>query len=70
MASDLLTLMRKLAPDLTDEMARRALILERIAVMQPGPVSSDSGAGDSEHGGIAEGTGLCGTECVRHDADE
>lgn len=35
MASDLLTLMRKLAPDLTDEMARRALILERIAVMQP-----------------------------------
>ena len=35
MASDLLMLMRKLAPDLTDEMARRALILERISVMQP-----------------------------------
>ena len=35
MASDLLTLMRKLAPDLSDEMARRAMILERIAVMQP-----------------------------------
>ena len=29
------TLMRKLAPDLSDEMARRAMILERIAVMQP-----------------------------------
>ena len=29
------TLMRKLAPDLIDEITRRALILERIAVMQP-----------------------------------
>ena len=27
--------MRKLAPDLTDEMTRRALILERISVLQP-----------------------------------
>lgn len=35
MDADLLTMMRKLAPDLTDEMARRALILERISVMQP-----------------------------------
>lgn len=35
MNSDLITMMRKLAPDLTDEMARRALILERISVMQP-----------------------------------
>ena len=30
-----ITLMRKLAPDLIDEITRRALILERIAVMQP-----------------------------------
>ena len=30
-----ITLMRKLAPDLTDEITRRALILERIAAMQP-----------------------------------
>ena len=29
------TLMRKLAPDLIDEITRRALILERIAAMQP-----------------------------------
>ena len=35
MAADLLTLMRKLAPDLTEEMTRRALILDRISVMQP-----------------------------------
>ena len=27
--------MRKLAPDLTEEMTRRALILERISVLQP-----------------------------------
>jgi len=30
-----ISLMRKLAPDLTEEMTRRALILERISVMQP-----------------------------------
>ena len=30
-----ITLMRKLAPDLIDEMTRRALILERIAALQP-----------------------------------
>ena len=30
-----ITLMRKLAPDLTDEMTRRALILERLSVLQP-----------------------------------
>ena len=30
-----ITLMRKLAPDLTDEITRRALILERIAALQP-----------------------------------
>ncbi len=30
-----ITLMRKLAPDLTEEMTRRALILERISVLQP-----------------------------------
>lgn len=30
-----ITLMRKLAPDLTSEMTRRAMILERISVMQP-----------------------------------
>ncbi len=35
MQAEFVTLMRKLAPDLTDEMARRALILERIAALQP-----------------------------------
>lgn len=35
MESDFIGLMRKLAPDLTEEMARRALILERIAALQP-----------------------------------
>ena len=30
-----ISLMRKLAPDLTEEMTRRALILERISVLQP-----------------------------------
>ena len=35
MATGFITLLRKLAPDLTDEMTRRALILERISVMQP-----------------------------------
>ena len=35
MAADYITLMRALAPDLTDEMTRRALILDRIAIMQP-----------------------------------
>ena len=30
-----ITLMRKLAPDLIDEITRRALILERIAALQP-----------------------------------
>lgn len=35
MAQDLISLMQKLAPDLTEEMARRALILERIGALQP-----------------------------------
>ena len=35
MQTDYLALMRKLAPDLTDEIARRAMILERIYAMQP-----------------------------------
>ena len=35
MEAGLISLMRKLAPDLTDEMTRRALILERISVLQP-----------------------------------
>jgi len=35
METDWISLMQKLAPDLTEEMTRRALILERISVMQP-----------------------------------
>ena len=35
MEPDLVSLMRKLAPDLADEIARRALILERISALQP-----------------------------------
>ena len=35
MESNLISMMRKLAPDLTDEMTRRAMILERISVLQP-----------------------------------
>ena len=35
MDAGFITLMRKLAPDLTEEMTRRALILERISVLQP-----------------------------------
>ena len=35
MDSGVITLMRKLAPDLIDEITRRALILERIAALQP-----------------------------------
>lgn len=35
MDTGFITLMRKLAPDLTDEMTRRALILERISALQP-----------------------------------
>ena len=35
MAQDLFSLMQKLAPDLTEEAARRALILERIGTLQP-----------------------------------
>ncbi len=35
MDADLITLMRRLAPDLIDEITRRALILERIAALQP-----------------------------------
>ena len=35
MEAGFITLMRKLAPDLTDEMTRRALILERISALQP-----------------------------------
>ena len=35
MGYDFIALMRKLAPDLIGEMARRALILERISAMQP-----------------------------------
>jgi central glycolytic genes regulator len=35
MDSGFITLMRKLAPDLIDEITRRALILERIAALQP-----------------------------------
>lgn len=33
--NDFISLMRKLAPDLTDEMARRAMILDKISLMQP-----------------------------------
>ena len=35
MEAGMISLMRKLAPDLTAEMTRRALILERISVLQP-----------------------------------
>jgi len=35
MARDLFSLMQKLAPDLTEEAARRAMILERIGALQP-----------------------------------
>ena len=35
MESNLISMMRKLAPDLTDEMTRRAMILERISALQP-----------------------------------
>ena len=35
MEAGFISLMRKLAPDLTDEMTRRALILERISALQP-----------------------------------
>ena len=35
MQNDFISLMRKLAPDLTEEMARRAMILDRISLMQP-----------------------------------
>ena len=35
MESSFIGLMRKLAPDLTEEMTRRALILERISALQP-----------------------------------
>lgn len=35
MQDEFISLIRKLAPDLADEMARRALILERISSMQP-----------------------------------
>ena len=35
MQNDFISLLRKLAPDLTDEMARRAMILDRISLMQP-----------------------------------
>ncbi len=35
MQAEFVSLMRKLAPDLTEEMGRRALILERIQAMQP-----------------------------------
>ena len=35
MDTGFITLMRKLAPDLTEEMTRRALILERISALQP-----------------------------------
>ena len=35
MAADWISLMQKLAPDLTEEMTRRALILERIGALQP-----------------------------------
>ena len=35
MERDFISLMRKLAPDLTDEMTRRAMILERISALQP-----------------------------------
>ena len=35
MAQDLFSLMQKLAPDLTEEAARRAMILERIGALQP-----------------------------------
>lgn len=35
MDAGFISLMRKLAPDLTEEMTRRALILERISVLQP-----------------------------------
>ena len=30
-----LAMMRKIAPDLTEEMVRRAMILERISALQP-----------------------------------
>ena len=35
MDADLIQMMRRLAPDLTEEMTRRALILERISALQP-----------------------------------
>lgn len=35
MATDFLSLLRSLAPDLTEELGRRALILERISALQP-----------------------------------
>ena len=35
MDTDVVSLMRRLAPDLTEELGRRALILERIAALQP-----------------------------------
>ena len=35
MDTGFITLMRKMAPDLTEQMTRRAMILERISVMQP-----------------------------------
>ena len=35
METDMISLMQRLAPDLTEEMARRALILERIHALQP-----------------------------------
>ena len=35
MERDFISLMRKLAPDLTEEMTRRAMILERISALQP-----------------------------------
>ena len=35
MAEDFLDLMRLLAPDLAEEMGRRALLLERVAALQP-----------------------------------
>jgi len=35
MDTGMISMMRKLAPDLTEEMTRRALILERISVLQP-----------------------------------
>lgn len=35
MQNDFIELMRKLAPDLTEDMAKRAMILERISALQP-----------------------------------